>query len=237
MAEPQPTKEQANDRQPKPNGQEKESAASVPESKPEQPKKRSPFVLIAVALVAVLAVFFGVRFWLWSRNHVSTDDAYVTGDLVNVSPLISGTLQSLTVQEGDFVKRGQLIARLDPSGPEASLRQAKANYAAAETQIPESEKNLTYEQLAMKAQVEKAQSGVASQQAKTTGARAEVTLTAATVQNQVRQGEAQVAAAQAQWDQAKAQVVSAELSAADPNCAEGSPGGAGLRAVVSGFGQ
>lgn len=79
-------------------------------------KEGRPVLWIIGGIVLLLGLFFGIRYMLWSRHHVSTDDAYVTGDLVNVSPLISGTLVQLKVKEGDYVTRGELIARLDPAG-------------------------------------------------------------------------------------------------------------------------
>src|SRR5262249_36772082 len=144
-----------------------------------------------------------------NRSHVSTDDAYVTGNLVNVSPLISGTLMQLNVDEGQFVHKGDLIARLDPSGPKSTLRQAQANYQAALSQIPQAERNLVWQQLEPKAEIQKAQAGLAGQQAKTAGARQQVALTSATVRQQVAQAKSSVQSASAQAAQADAQVSSA----------------------------
>lgn len=173
-------------------------------------KKPRPLLWLIGGVVLVLALFFGIRFFLWNRTHVGTDDAYVTGNLVNVSPQINGTLMTLTVQEGDFVKKGQLIARLDPSGPAASLRQAQANYEAALSQVPQAERNLAYQELSQKASVAKAEAALTGQQAKTQAAKQQVSLTQATVSNTVDQARSQVDVASAQAAQADAQVRSAE---------------------------
>ena len=81
---------------------------------------------IVVGVVSLGALMAGVPWLLKSLNTVSTDDAYVAGDLVNVSPVISGTLKELTVDEGSYVHRGQLIARLSDASPQANVRQAHA---------------------------------------------------------------------------------------------------------------
>ncbi|MDQ2687628.1 MAG: HlyD family secretion protein [Armatimonadota bacterium] len=165
-----------------------------------------------IAVVAILALIWGVHAYQYGHTHESTDDAYVTGNLLNVSPIISGTLAQLTVQEGDVVKQGQLIGRLDDSGPRAAVRQAQAAYDAAETQIPQARISLVYQQQATAAAIRKAQAEVAGQNAKTSGAQQQVTLSRATQINQVRQAQSQVSQAQAQAAGVQAQVKTAQAA-------------------------
>ncbi len=171
-----------------------------------------PLIFGIVAIALLVGIIWGVNTWSFSRTHVSTDDAYVTGNLVSVSPIISGTLQTLLVDEGTYVHRGQLIARIDPAGPEASLRQAQANYNAAASQIPQAERNLRYQQQATDAAIRKARASLAMQQARATGAQQQVTLAAGTTHNQVRQARSQVDAAAAQLQQALALAQAARVS-------------------------
>ena len=97
-----------------------------------------------IAAVVIAAVIYGLSYYNYAQNHASTDDAYITGNLVNVSPIISGTLNSLTVDEGSPVKQGQLIGRIEDSGQRASLAQAQAAYQSALSQLPQAEQNLAY---------------------------------------------------------------------------------------------
>jgi membrane fusion protein, multidrug efflux system len=175
------------------------------EANPRRPWAR-PLIIGAVLLAILVGVIWGLRYWSWSQTHVSTDDAFVTGNLVNVGPVISGTLLLMTVQEGDHVRRGQLLARLEDSGPRAALRQAQANYQAALSQIPQAERNLRYQARTTQAAIRRAQAAQAAQGAQTHAARQQVGVTAGTVRSQVRQAESQVCAAQAQAEQARAQV-------------------------------
>ena len=165
-------------------------------------------VIAGAALIA--GVTWGVGYISYSGSHASTDDAYVTGDLVNVSPIVSGTVSQILVSEGDTVKRGQLVARLDDSGPLALLRQDQAAYNAAESQVPEAQIQLQYQIEQTAAAIRKAQAGVASQQAKTSGAAAQVGLTRATYAGQVSQAQSQLTAASAQAQQVAAQQSTAE---------------------------
>ncbi len=154
-------------------------------------RKRGPLgraiLLVAVAAALILGIPWGIRYWHHASTHVSTDDAYVAGDLVNVSPVVSGTLQELTVEEGSYVHRGQLIARLSSETAQANVRQARANYDAALSQIPQAVRSLLYQQEATDAAIRKARAALGSQLAKTRGAEQQVTLTAATTRSQVRQ--------------------------------------------------
>ncbi len=166
--------------------------------------------LVAAALIAGL--IYGLSYYHYSQDHVSTDDAYVTGNLVNVSPIISGTLNQLLVDEGDVVKKGQIIARLEDSGPRAAVQQARASYQAALSQLPQAEQNLLYEQQATQAAIRKAQAGLAAQQAKTSGAQQQVILSRNQVLNQVKQAQSQVQQAQEQAAQYDAQVQTARAA-------------------------
>lgn len=191
------------------NGQQPGTPGDGSPQQPTDPRRRTMIGLI-VAVIVVIALIYGVRYYQYSKTHVSTDDAYVTGNLVNVSPIIAGTLSKLTVDEGDTVKKGELIGRLDDSGELASLRAAEQAYKAALSQIPEAQTNLAYQQEATNAAIEKAQAALRTQDAKTSAAKAQVTLTRETILNQVDQAQQQVATAQAQAAQADAQVASAD---------------------------
>jgi membrane fusion protein (multidrug efflux system) len=185
------------------NGDSDKSGESE-DKKPASPLRKA-IIIGVVAIAVILALIWGLRYYAYQQVHTATDDAYVTGNLVNVSPIISGTLEQLTVQEGDFVKQGQLIARLDTSGPLASLRQARAAYQAAESQIPQAQSNLAYEKQMSAAAIQKAQAEVGEQNAKLAGAQRQVALSSAQANNQIRQAQSQVHQAQAAYQQSLAQ--------------------------------
>ena len=181
------------------------------EKKPASPVRK----LIIGAVVAALLIaglIYGLSYYHYSQDHVSTDDAYVAGNLVNVSPIISGTLTQLLVDEGNVVKKGQPIGRLEDSGPRAAVQQAQATYQAALSQLPQAQQNLLYQQQSTQAAIRRAQADLAAQQAKTFGAQQQVTLSRNQVQNQVRQAESQVEQARQQAAQYDAQVQTARAA-------------------------
>lgn len=64
-------------------------------------------------VIALLAIAGGVAFWLWDGYmYYRTDDAQVTGQIVNVSAPASGTLTTLSVAVGQNVSAGQTIGTI-----------------------------------------------------------------------------------------------------------------------------
>ena len=176
-----------------------------PEASPKAAKsfdvRRAVLMVVAGALViGGGAKAYGA--YTWGQSHVDTDDAYVTGDLVNISPVVSGTLAELKVQDGDYVHKGQLIARLNDDTAKAELDQATANEVAAESQVPQAESALRYTQLSTDAAIRSSQAAIATQTAKTAGSQMQVRLSTDTVSSQVAQAQEQVAAARDQASQA-----------------------------------
>ena len=84
--------------------------------------------LLALAVVLV-AVAIGSYYVLFMRNHVTTDDAYVNGNLVRLTPQIAGTVVAIDTDETQYVQRGQVLVELDPRDAQIALAQAKASLA------------------------------------------------------------------------------------------------------------
>ncbi|MFZ0500339.1 MAG: HlyD family efflux transporter periplasmic adaptor subunit [Steroidobacteraceae bacterium] len=82
--------------------------------------------LIALAVV-VVAVLVGVYYLLFMKNHVTTDDAYVNGNLVRLTPQISGTVVGINTDETQYVHRGEVLIQLDPRDARIAVAQAKAS--------------------------------------------------------------------------------------------------------------
>jgi membrane fusion protein, multidrug efflux system len=84
--------------------------------------------LLALAMV-VGAVAIGGYYLLFMRYHLSTDDAYVNGNLVRLTPQIAGTVIAINTDETQYVRRGQVLVELDPRDAQIALAQAKASLA------------------------------------------------------------------------------------------------------------
>jgi membrane fusion protein (multidrug efflux system) len=115
-------------------------AEAIEETEIEQPQGRRRAIVVAVILiVAVIAA--GI--WWRSTFSEDTDDAQISGHLLQVSARINGHVAKVDVQENQVVNAGDVIAELDPSdyqiaveNAEAALATAQANAAAANVAVP-----------------------------------------------------------------------------------------------------
>jgi multidrug resistance efflux pump len=76
-------------------------------------EKRMVLLFTILALMVVSLAGIGGYYWYNNRYYVSTEDAAVTGDLVKISPQISGKLLEFNIEEGDTVIKDQIIGRLE----------------------------------------------------------------------------------------------------------------------------
>lgn len=84
--------------------------------------------LLALAAAVAIALFAAYYFTV-TRYHVTTDDAYVNGYLVRLTPQIAGTVVGIDTDETQYVRRGQVLVELDPRDAKIALAQAKASLA------------------------------------------------------------------------------------------------------------
>ncbi len=81
------------------------------------------------AAIAVSGLAWGGWHWLLGRHHVSTDNAYVMGQVLQITPQITGTVVAIQAEETDFVRTGQVLVNLDASDARVALEQAQAQLA------------------------------------------------------------------------------------------------------------
>jgi membrane fusion protein (multidrug efflux system) len=84
----------------------------------------------ALAIVVLLVGAVYLAYWAQVlRYDQSTDDAYVGGNVVQITPQISGTVVAIGADDTQFVKAGQPLVRLDPADARVALDQAEAQLA------------------------------------------------------------------------------------------------------------
>ena len=89
------------------------------------------FAILGALLVLVAA---GVYLWVRSMNRESTDDAQVDGHIIPMSSKIYGKISEVLVDDNQAVKKGQILARIDPSDYQVKVDQAQAAIAVALSQ-------------------------------------------------------------------------------------------------------
>ena len=98
-----------------------------------RPSRRS-MVMALAGFVIVLAVFYGLRWFLSGRRYVSTDDAFIDAHVVAMSPRVASNVTRVLVDDNVHVKAGDLLVELDPRDQAAQLAQASADLASAQAQ-------------------------------------------------------------------------------------------------------
>ena len=98
---------------------------------------RRRVLLLSVLIVLFLAAGIGgAIYWsLVSRYVESTDDAYVIGNLVQITPQVSGTVLAIGADDTDYVKAGQTLIELDQADSRVALAQAEAALAKSVRQV------------------------------------------------------------------------------------------------------
>ncbi len=90
-------------------------------------KSRRPLLFGILGFVVLAALVFIVRFVIWSSGHVSTDDATITTDVIQIAPQETGNVMRVVVLDDQHVKAGDLLVELDSASYQTAYLQAKAN--------------------------------------------------------------------------------------------------------------
>ena len=90
--------------------------------------------ILLMLIVPLLLLAAGGYYWLASGDSVATDNAAVKQDITSVGAQVSGPIAQVFVKDGDQVKAGQLLFRIDPAPYQVALQQAEAQLAAARLQ-------------------------------------------------------------------------------------------------------
>jgi len=69
----------------------------------------------------------GTIYLINASHHATTDDAYTTGHIHNISSRVTGTVVAVLVDDNQFVKQGQVLVKLDPRDYQVKVDQARAN--------------------------------------------------------------------------------------------------------------
>ncbi|AMO21930.1 EmrA/EmrK family multidrug efflux transporter periplasmic adaptor subunit [Ramlibacter solisilvae] len=113
---------------------QQENTTPAPAQRAGNPRRRKALLSIA-AVVALAGLSWGSYEWLVAAHYEETDNAYVQGNVVQITPQIGGTVMAIHADDTDFVKAGQPLVQLDPADAKVALEQAEANLAQTVRQV------------------------------------------------------------------------------------------------------
>ena len=96
---------------------------------------RKKALVTLASVVALSGAVWGVYEWRVASHYESTDNAYVQGNLIQITPQMGGTVIAILADDTDFVKAGQALVKLDPADAKVALDQAESNLAQVVRQV------------------------------------------------------------------------------------------------------
>jgi membrane fusion protein (multidrug efflux system) len=99
------------------------------------PKRRHPLLVPAVLVLMAVIGASGLSRLVNGGGQQSTNDAYVEGRIVRISPRVSGQVIALHVDDNDLVKAGDVLLEIDPADYQAKMDQAVAAVSAARSGV------------------------------------------------------------------------------------------------------
>lgn len=178
--------------------------AQAPATRRERPSARKLIKWLIVIAVVLVAAVFAYRYWRHSQMYVSTDNAYINANTVEIAAQVSGQVVTVHVRDNQQVNTGDPLFEIDPRPYQLALDKAQAQLQLAEQNVSQ-----------QSAAVSAAQAQVAQRQAELRNARDNNARTqqlvkqgflsqqgAETARTQVATAEAALRAAQANLEQA-----------------------------------
>jgi len=150
--------------------------------------QKHPAAKPIVFLIAIVAVVLVGWFWWESRQWEDTDDAEIDGHIYPISARVSGYVIKVNFDDGQVVRKGDVLVVIDPTDYTVALERARADYQDSQAQAEAARYGVPVSSVGSFSQIRSASADMASAQAG-------------------------VAAAQKQADAAQSQIIEAEADA------------------------
>ncbi len=146
------------------------AAGPSPTPKKERPSLRSALLMAALAAVGIVLVLRAWNVGPFETSDISTDNAYVRGQVTVLAPQVNGYVTEVLVHDYEHVTVGQPLVHIDTRSYEAALAQAQAQLANARAQLANSAQTQSQNQAGLQVR----QATLAAAQAEAERARAEL---------------------------------------------------------------
>lgn len=110
------------------------SAAPAPVATNGNGKRRGLLIGVTIALIIIL-IAYGIWWFIYARHYEGTDDAYVGGNVVQVTPQVGGTVLAIHTDDTELVQAGSPLVDLDQADAKVALASAEAQLAQTVRQV------------------------------------------------------------------------------------------------------
>ncbi|HUJ18660.1 MAG TPA: HlyD family secretion protein [Nitrospirota bacterium] len=103
-------------------------------------KKKKAFIIVGI--VVIVGAILGYFYSQYRRTHVSTDDAFIDGNIHTIAAKINGTVKRIYVDDNQHVKQGDLLLEIDPEDYSVRYREASSSANAEKAKLSEMENRI-----------------------------------------------------------------------------------------------
>ena len=105
------------------------TSPAIVDTPPNNNGKRRRRIILFSGVLALLLIAYGIWWAIYARHFEETDDAYVAGNVVQVTPQVGGTVVAIHADDTELVQAGKPLVELDHSDAKVALNQAEAQLA------------------------------------------------------------------------------------------------------------
>ena len=103
-------------------------------------KKKRAFIIVGA--VVSIGLVFGYFYSFYLKTHISTDDAFIEGNIHTIAARVSGNIKSVLAEDNQHVKQGDVLVLLDPVDYRSRVGAAKANLELQRANLRQAERDL-----------------------------------------------------------------------------------------------
>lgn len=99
--------------------------------------KRKKIAVAVFVLIAIAGIIIGYLYVQYKETHITTDDAFIEGDIHTIASKVPGTIKNIYVTSNQFVKKGGLLLELDSVDYDVKVKEATSALAAERSKLSE----------------------------------------------------------------------------------------------------
>jgi membrane fusion protein (multidrug efflux system) len=113
--------------------------AEQPPSNNGQKKKKAFMIVAAVVMIGLIGGYF---ISAYNKTHISTDDAFIEGNIHTISARVGGSVKTVLVHDNQLVKQGDLLVELDPMDYRSRVEASRANLELQRANLRQADREL-----------------------------------------------------------------------------------------------